>query len=252
VPAVTDLDGRTTAALAGLADRYGLDGRQVEQLGGLLVALAGDDRAPTTVRRPEQAVDVHIADSLVALEFDVVRSAGRTADIGAGAGFPGLAVGVAVAGGELHLVESQRRKCLFLEDVIARVAIENARVTCVRAEDWREGVGENDVVLARAVAVQPVVLEYAAPLLRLGGTLVDWRGRRAEEEEMAALRAADELGLRRVEVRRVEPFEGSSGHHLHLYLKVRVTPERFPRRAGMALKRPLGLGGGDASGRDRR
>src|SRR5260370_1001444 len=75
----------------------------------------------------------------------------------------------------------------------------------------------NDVVVARALAPQTVVLEYAAPLLRLGGSLVDWRGRRARPEEDAAARAAAELGLRRVEIRRVQPFAGARDHHLHVF-----------------------------------
>jgi 16S rRNA (guanine527-N7)-methyltransferase len=84
------------------------------------------------------------------------------------------------------------------------------------------------------------VLEYAAPLLRVGGSLVDWRGALGRREEEAAARAAAELGLRRVDVRRVEPFAGAREHHLHVYLKLHETPARFPRRAGIARKRPLG------------
>jgi 16S rRNA (guanine527-N7)-methyltransferase len=226
-------------ALASLAARYGLERHQREQLGALLEVLAQDERAPTAVRGPE-AVEVHVADSLVALELEIVRTAGTIADVGAGAGFPGLALAVAVAGSKVRLVESQRRRCLFLRDVLAKVGIENACVVCTRAEDWRDGARQHDVVAARAVAGQPVVLEYAAPLLRLGGTLVDWRGKRLQAEEHAAARAAAELGLRLVEVRRVEPFKGARDHHLHLYQKVSDTPARFPRRAGMARKRPIG------------
>jgi 16S rRNA (guanine527-N7)-methyltransferase len=118
--------------------------------------------------------------------------------------------------------------------------VENAHVICTRAEGWEEGRSRNDVVVARALAPQTVVLEYAAPLLRLGGSLVDWRGRRARPEEDAAARAAAELGLRRLEIRRVQPFAGARDHHLHLFAKVDETPARFPRRAGMARKRPLG------------
>jgi 16S rRNA (guanine527-N7)-methyltransferase len=233
-------DDRTRAALAALVARYGLGEREHEQLGAMLDMLAADRWAPTTVRSPARAVEVHIADSLVALELEVVRSPGTIADVGAGVGFPGLALAVAVAESEVRLVESQTRKCVFLKDVIAKVGLKNARAVCVRAEEWRDGAHQHDVVVARAVAAQPVVLEYAAPLLRLGGTLVDWRGRRVREEEDAAARAAAELGLERAEVRRVAPYSRASDHHLHLYLKVRDTPERFPRRAGMARKRPLG------------
>ncbi len=110
----------------------------------------------------------------------------RIADLGSGAGFPGLALAVALPAAEVSLVESQRRKCEFLERVCAAAEIENAHVVCSRAEEWREGVSRYDVVTARALAPQPVVLEYAAPLLRMGGTLVDWRGRRDEAAEEAA------------------------------------------------------------------
>src|SRR5216683_1849433 len=97
-----------------------------------------------------------------------------------------------------------------------RSAIENATVIWARAEEWHEGASRHDLVVARAVAAQPVVLEYGAPLLRLGGSLVDWRGRRSPAEEVTALRAAEELGLERVEIRRVMPFEDARDHHLHL------------------------------------
>ena len=238
-------DGGALAALGALACKYGLNARQQEQLGGLLEALHSDEHAPTSVRSPSQAVNAHLADSLAALELETVRSATTIADVGAGAGFPGLALAVALPGSELRLLESQRSKCAFMGRVIAAVGLGNARAVCTRAEDWHEGEGRHDAVLARAVAAQPVVLEYAAPLLALGGTLVDWRGRRVADEEDAALRAADELGLIRTEVRAVPPFEGATDHHLHLYQKVRDTPERFPRRPGMARKRPLGSAGGD-------
>jgi 16S rRNA (guanine527-N7)-methyltransferase len=91
------------------------------------------------------------------------------------------------------------------------------------------------------VASQPVVLEYAAPLLRLDGTLVDWRGKRVVAEERAAARAAEELGLALVSIEKVQPFKGARDRHLHLYVKVWETPLKFPRRPGMARKRPLGV-----------
>ena len=75
-------------------------------------------------------------------------------------------------------MESQRRKCEFLERVCLAAGVENARVVSGRAEEWGEGISRNDLVVARALAAQPVVLEYAAPLLEIGGVLVDWRGRR--------------------------------------------------------------------------
>jgi 16S rRNA (guanine527-N7)-methyltransferase len=94
--------------------------------------------------------------------------------------------------------------------------------------------------VARALAPQPVVLEYAAPLLRIGGVLVDWRGRRDRERERQSAAAIQQLGLRSVQLRRTAPFEGARDRHLHVFEKVAITPARFPRRAGIARKRPLG------------
>ena len=207
----------------------------------MLETLGEDEHAPTSVRDPEQAVDIHLADSLAALEIDAIANATALADLGAGAGFPGLALAIALPGAEVSLVESQRRRCEFLERVRVHARIENARVVRARAEEWSEGLSRNDAVTARALAAQPVVLEYAAPLLRLGGTLVDWRGRRQGAEEEASLLAAEALGLERLEIRRVRPFEGAIDRHLHVYRKVAETPERFPRRPGIARKRPLGF-----------
>ena len=217
-----------------------LTASQISQLGVLLRLLEADEHAPTAVRAAEHALNVHVADSLAALELDAIGGAGRIADLGSGAGFPGLALAVALPAAKVSLVEGQRRRCEFLERLCAGAEIGNARVVWARAEEWRDGLARNDAVVARALAAPPVVLEYAAPLLALGGSLVDWRGKRARGEEDAAERAAAELGLRRVEIRRVEPFPGARDRHLHLYVKVRETPARFPRRAGMTRKRPLG------------
>jgi 16S rRNA (guanine527-N7)-methyltransferase len=210
------------------------------QLTAVLTLLELDTYAPTAVRVPEQALRAHVADSLVALEVDAVASARRVADLGSGAGFPGLALAIALPAAEVSLIESQRRKCEFLERICAAATIENAHAVWVRAEEWQDGLSRNDVVVARALAAQAVVLEYAAPLLRMGGTLVDWRGRRDAAAEDTSELAAAALGLRRQEVRKVFPFAEATDRHLHVFVKEGETPARFPRRTGVARKRPLG------------
>ena len=222
-----------------LAVGHELTTAQQTQLTAVLAALEADEHAPTTMRSAEQAARTHVADSLVALDLDVIRSAQRLADLGSGVGFPGVALAVVLQAAEVSLVESQRRKCEFLERLLAAAEIENAQVVCSRVEDWRDGALHCDVVMARALAPQPVVLEYAAPLLRMGGALVDWRGRRDQDAEAAGDRAAALLGLARVEIRGVVPFEGATDRHLHVFVKTGETPTRFPRRAGIARKRPL-------------
>ena len=112
-----------------------------------------------------------------------------------------------------------------------------------RAEEWAAappGAGSYDVVTARALASLAVLAEYAAPLLRPTGVLVAWKGDPAEGEERAADVAAARLGLEIEPIVRVTPFAGARSRHLYLMLKVAHTPPEYPRRPGMARKRPLG------------
>jgi 16S rRNA (guanine527-N7)-methyltransferase len=222
--------------IADLVERFDLPDSAVPQMAALLDGL-GDPAAPTAVHAPAEAVDVHLADSLVALELETVREGATIADLGAGAGFPGLALAAALPAARVTLIESAGRKASYIERLAAKAQIVNVTVLNARAE---EATGQHDVVIARALAELPVVLEYAAPLLRDNGTAVVWRGRRDPHEERRAARAASELGLELENVRSVRPFPGAQHRHLHAYVKVAPTPDRFPRRAGMARKRPLG------------
>jgi len=222
--------------VAGLVERFGLPAGAEAQLAALLEGLE-DPEAPTTVHARSEAIDVHLADSLVAVEVDAVRAAATIADLGAGAGFPGLALAVACPEARVTLIESAGRKAAFAARLAENARIANAEVLHARAE---EAGGEHDVVTARALADLPVVLEYAAPLMRARGAAVAWRGRRDPDEDHRAAAAAADLGLELEEIRSVRPFPAAEHRHLHVYVKVAPTPERFPRRAGMARKRPLG------------
>lgn len=226
-------------AVANLVSRFGLAPDAEAQLAALLTAVADDEHAPTTVRAPAEAIDVHLADSLVALECAEVRQAAHIADLGSGAGFPALPLAVALPGANVAAVESASRKADFIDRAVASAAIANVEVVRVRAESWAEGRGAADLVTARALGPLPVVLEYAAPLLALGGSVLVWRGRRDPHEEAAGDAAAAALGLARTEVTRVVPYPAARDRHLHRFEKTGPTPGRFPRRPGMARKRPL-------------
>jgi 16S rRNA (guanine527-N7)-methyltransferase len=234
------LSETTAAAVETVGRQHRLGAAQLRQLQRLLERLVEDLEAPTSVRDPAEAVDVHLADSLAGLEIAELHAARSLVDIGSGAGLPGLALAVALPACEVVLLESQTRKCAFLETASVHLGAGNATVVCARAEDWTAGRDVHDVAVARAIAPQPVVLEYAAPLLRTGGLLVDWRGMRSRDDEAHAARAAAELGLSLREIRHVVPFPTAHSHHLHVFEKIAPTPGRFPRRAGMARKRPLG------------
>jgi 16S rRNA (guanine527-N7)-methyltransferase len=226
--------------LVSLAGRYELPERAATALAALLELLAAHEHAPTTVRSTRAAIDVHLADSLVALELDDVRTATRVADLGAGAGFPGLPLAVALPSAEVVLVESVGRKCVFIRAAADAAGLTNVEVVADRAESWSAGIGTRDLVTARALAPLAVLAEYAAPLLREGGVLVAWKGRRDAEEERLAAAAAGHLGLAVEQIQSVRPYPAAEHRHLHVLRKVAPTPERFPRRPGMARKRPLG------------
>ncbi len=200
----------------------------------ILELQAVDPTASTSVREIGEAIDRHVADSLTALPF--IGSPTRIADLGSGAGWPGLALAAALPEAEVWLVETAIRHCRYLERAIEVSGLGNVSVVNRRIEDWS---WTGDLVTARALAALPVVLEYAAPLLVEGGRFVAWKGAVSPEEDAAGLVAAEILGLERLAVHPVTPYKGSRDHTLHVFCKIAPTPERFPRRAGMASKRPL-------------
>lgn len=204
-----------------------------------LLELLAEETAPTAIHEPLRGADVHVADALVALEIPELGAARRIADLGSGAGLPGLALAVALPAAKLVLVESAERKCEFIARAIEALALDNARAVCARAEAWEGGIGTCDVVCARALGTLPVLCEYAAPLLREGGVLVAWKGQIDAEEQADGYAAAEQLGLAPVTVLPVTPYTGSERHTLHVYRKVAKTPDRYPRRPGIATKRPL-------------
>jgi 16S rRNA (guanine527-N7)-methyltransferase len=220
---------------------YGLPDAAFGQIERLLAALAAEPDPHTTISNPSQAVDQHIADSLSALNVDAVRNAETIVDIGAGAGFPGLPLAIALPGARVDLVESASRKTALIGRLAAAAGLANARAIPERAEEWAVDAGRcaYDAATVRAVAPLAVLVEYAAPLLKQGGTLVAWKGSRDVPEEAAGDAAAEIVGLRSVDVLKMTPFAGARDLNLHLYLKDRETSDRFPRRPGVAAKRPL-------------
>jgi 16S rRNA (guanine527-N7)-methyltransferase len=229
---------RVGEELASLAARYELPAGAAPRLATLLDLLAAPD-APTSVHDPAEGVRVHVADSLAGLDVPELRAAGTIADLGAGGGLPGLVLAAALPSARLSLVESVGRKCEFLRAAVAAMGLENVDVVWARAEEWQEGLGRCDVVAARALAALGVLAEYAAPLLRDGGVLVAWKGAIDATEAEDAAAAAAHLGLAPEPVRSVVPFAGSERRTLHVLRKIAPTPPAYPRRAGMATKRPL-------------
>jgi 16S rRNA (guanine527-N7)-methyltransferase len=217
-----------------------------ETFAPLLAALAAEPDPHTTVSDPEAAHEVHVADSLSGLEIPELSSARRIADMGAGAGFPGLVLAIVLPRAQVDLIESAGRKTAVIDRLIQAAELSNARSITARVEDFARtpaalGGGREayDAVTARAVGSLALLVEYAAPLLRADGVLVAWKGTRDDAEEGAGAAVAEKVGMAVKEVVPVQPYPASENRHLYVYRKVAPTPPEFPRRAGIARKRPL-------------
>jgi len=215
---------------------------QREKLDHVLSLLEREKASVSSVTERERAWRVHVEDSLTGLEVVELREARRIGDIGSGAGFPGLVLAVALPGAQIDLIESVGRKCDFIRRAIEAAEIPNATVLNARSEGLASSEGREsyDAVTARAVGRLSTLAELASPLLREGGVLVAWKGKRDEDEEQQFARAADELAMHPEQILDVGNRAGSKHRHLHVLRKLGPTPAALPRRPGMAKKRPKG------------
>jgi 16S rRNA (guanine527-N7)-methyltransferase len=212
-----------------------------EALGKVLELLAAE-RASVSSVVDERAWRVHVADSLTGLEVDGLREASRIADVGAGAGFPGLAIAVALPDARVDLIESVRRKCDFMARAVDVARIPNATVLNLRSEDWAAAEGREayDAVTARAVGRLSTLAELASPLLKPNGLLVAWKGKRDPDEEAQLQAGVASLAMTPEQILDVGGRAGSEHRHLHVIRKSGPTPASLPRKPGMAKKRPQG------------
>ncbi|WP_320668517.1 16S rRNA (guanine(527)-N(7))-methyltransferase RsmG [Patulibacter defluvii] len=226
--------------LAELAERYDLTAAAHDALRTMLAVLADDEHAATTVRDPVVAVDRHVADGLSGLEMAAVREAERLIDIGTGIGVPALVLAAARPELQVVAMDTVGKKVDWVTACAARMGLTNVTGVHGRAEAWPEGLGGFDVVAARAVAPLGVLLEYAAPLLREGGSLVAWKGVLEPEEERTGRAVAPQLAMSAPESTPTRPWDDARDRRFVVSRKQGPTPAGFPRRAGMARKRPLG------------
>lgn len=219
-----------------------LDPQARAALRKVLELLASERASVSSVTEPERAWRVHVEDSLTGLDVAELREARRIADIGSGAGFPGLVLAVALPASQVDLIESIGRKCDFMRRAINEAGIPNARVLNTRSEELAvaEGREAYEAVTARAVGRLSTLAELASPLLSQNGVLVAWKGKRDADEEKQLDRAAPQLSMQPERILSVGDRAGSEHRHLHVICKSGPTPPDLPRRPGMAKKRPRG------------
>ncbi|NDO18239.1 16S rRNA (guanine(527)-N(7))-methyltransferase RsmG [Lachnospiraceae bacterium MD329] len=220
-----------------------LDGEQIDSLINYADILREwNEKINLTAITDNKGIAVkHFLDSLTVFGTGCVK--GKVIDVGTGAGFPGLVLKIAKTEIELTLIDSLQKRINFLNDVCARLEIKDVETVHTRAEDGgrnRLYRGQFDTVVSRAVARLSVLSEWCMPFLKQGGYFLALKGPLADEELNDARRAIKILGGRLEDVFEADiPFTDLK-HKIIIIKKVGQTPLKYPRKAGIATKTPIG------------
>ncbi|MBA2712387.1 MAG: 16S rRNA (guanine(527)-N(7))-methyltransferase RsmG [Rubrobacteraceae bacterium] len=208
--------------------------------------LASYDRANVIGTRDLDGILLsHVLDSLSCFVYEPLFRAGRLADVGSGGGLPGIPIAIVGQDLETTLIESTGKKAAFMRYAVESLGLEGVRVANERVEylgRTGEHRGAYDIVTCRAVARLSVVAEYCVPLLEVGGRVIAMKGRLGPEELSEGSSAEGVLGATVAEVKHVPmlPEVGQKERNLVIIQKTGETPARYPRRAGVVARKPLG------------
>ncbi len=194
----------------------------------------------TAITEPDEVDKKHFIDSLLVLVTDWITPNAKIIDVGSGAGFPGLPLAIARPDVQVNFADSLRKRLRFLEEVTGKISNKQYELTHGRAED----LGRNkiyrehyDFAVARAVAPLPVLVEYTLPFVRVGGSLIAWKGPKAEEEIEEAKRSIGQLGGKHKETIWLDAF--GMKRALVRIEKIKPTPPQFPRQPKKIQEKPL-------------
>ena len=194
----------------------------------------------TAIRDPDAFYEKNIKDSLEVMELPEFEKAERILDLGTGGGFPGLPLAITCPDKEFFLLDSVAKKLKVVAAAVSEFGLENVEVLNMRAEDlakWPAYRESFDAVVSRAVANMSTLSEYCLPFVRPGGYFIAYKTEDAGEEIAAAENAIRTLGG---ELERTVPYGGEGNGHLFAVVKkVRTTPPKYPRKAGLPSKNPL-------------
>jgi len=189
----------------------------------------------------KETVVKHFLDSIIVLKYRDLQEK-KIIDLGTGAGFPGIPLKIMSPKAEITLVDSLKKRCLFLEKTLSELAINGVVVINDRAENLGQNKkyrGIFDLSLSRAVAHTRILIELHAPLLKIGGEMLLLKGPGIEEEITVSQKAAEELGVKLFDLIKYELPEGYGQRAIAIFKKIKDTPEKYPRRPGIPEKKPL-------------
>lgn len=194
----------------------------------------------TSITNKEDAIEKHFYDSLLASDPNMLKKGVTVADLGTGAGFPGIVWAIVYPESSFTLVEATKKKCSFLEEVVKVLNIPNVKVINSRIEELPSSFKESfDIVTARALAELRILLELSIPLLKVHGTFIAMKGFQAKEELDRAEHALKVLNITNIDIRHAS-LPNFDGERNNIYLtKGKKTDKRYPRKYADMLKKPL-------------
>lgn len=220
-----------------------LDEQQARMLRFAQMVLEGNERLNLTrITEPQEMAIKHFVDSLACLLVKLPAGNLRCIDVGTGAGFPGVPLAICRPGWDFILLDSLKKKLSFIDEALDALGITNARTLHARAEDAgqdHELRGQFDLVVSRAVAWLPILVELCIPLLRVGGLFIAMKGAEGTQEMEESGMALRELGSSIAEVVNLELPLGMGDRTLIVIKKDAPTKKCYPRRAGTPSKKPL-------------
>lgn len=196
----------------------------------------------TAITEYEDVLKKHFVDSVSLIQAVDVRKELTLIDVGTGAGFPGLALKIAYPELKVTLLDSLQKRIQFLDAVIEKLGLEGIETIHGRAEDFAkpQKLRESfDLCVSRAVATLSTLSEYCLPFVKVGGYFIPYKSEKIAQEKEEAEKALELLGGKFE--RQVEFMLPSSDIYRNLFVikKVKETPKKFPRKAGLPAKEPI-------------
>ncbi|MGI6537452.1 MAG: 16S rRNA (guanine(527)-N(7))-methyltransferase RsmG [Caldicoprobacterales bacterium] len=196
----------------------------------------------TAIKDPREILVQHFLDSISLLKLGIIQEDSKVLDMGAGAGFPGIPLKIMLPEISLTLIDSVKKKVVFLEEVINRLGLKKTSAIHGRAEELGRALEQReayDTVVSRAVAELRVLSEYCLPFVKTGGFFLAHKGPGAALEIENAKNAFKVLGGEFIECRQIEIPFSERIHNLVVVRKAKKTPKSYPRAAGKPKKQPL-------------
>ena len=196
----------------------------------------------TAITEDDVIIKKHFIDCIKIFKYESLRSKCSIIDVGTGAGFPGIPMNIINNGNKIVLLDSLNKRVNFLNEVINKLNLKNITAVHGRAEDFGQDVNYRerfDFSISRAVANLTSLSEYCLPFLKLNGKFIAMKGPAVTDEINDSRNAIAVLGSSLEKIIEINIEDSDLKHNLVIIEKIKHTPKQYPRKAGMATKKPI-------------